>query len=133
MYQVLKQISFCYGHRLINYNGKCRHLHGHNGIAEIVLETEELNACGMVVDFFDIKQKISSWIDLNLDHRTILCKTDPLADMLKQNNEPVYLTDENPTAEVIAKEIYNTALSLNFPIVEVRLWESPTSCAIYKR
>lgn len=133
MYQVLKQISFCYGHRLVNYSGKCRHLHGHNGIAEIVLETEELNACGMVVDFFDIKQKVSSWIDLNLDHRTILCKTDPLAEMLIQNNEPVYLTDENPTAEVIAKEIYNTALSLNFPIVEVRLWESPTSCAIYKR
>ena len=37
MYRVTKEIRFCYGHRLLNYSGECRHLHGHNGLAEITL------------------------------------------------------------------------------------------------
>ena len=28
MYKVTREIHFCYGHRLLNYDGKCRHLHG---------------------------------------------------------------------------------------------------------
>ena len=31
-YQVTKTIEFSYGHRLLNHNGKCRYLHGHNGM-----------------------------------------------------------------------------------------------------
>ena len=33
MYRVTRQIDFCYGHRLLNYAGKCKNLHGHNGRA----------------------------------------------------------------------------------------------------
>ncbi|MEM4248235.1 MAG: 6-carboxytetrahydropterin synthase, partial [Candidatus Nanoarchaeia archaeon] len=32
-YQVSREIEFSYGHRLLNYEGKCKHLHGHNGKA----------------------------------------------------------------------------------------------------
>ena len=42
MYRVTREIAFCYGHRLINYDGKCRHLHGHNGRAVISLEAGPL-------------------------------------------------------------------------------------------
>ena len=28
MYRVTREIDFCYGHRLLNYAGKCRYLHG---------------------------------------------------------------------------------------------------------
>ena len=31
MFRATKEIHFCFGHRLMNYVGKCRHLHGHNG------------------------------------------------------------------------------------------------------
>ncbi len=37
MFRLTQEIDFCYGHRLLNYSGKCRHLHGHNGRAVIVL------------------------------------------------------------------------------------------------
>ena len=56
MYKVSKAIEFCYGHRLLNYDGKCRHLHGHNARAEIELNSEELDDRGMVFDFSDIKK-----------------------------------------------------------------------------
>ena len=51
MYQVTREIDFCYGHRLLNYDGKCRHLHGHNGRAVLTLAAPELDGLGMVMDF----------------------------------------------------------------------------------
>ena len=47
MFRVTKEIFFCYGHRLLNYAGKCRNLHGHNGKAVITVETPSLDALGM--------------------------------------------------------------------------------------
>ena len=69
MHSVTREIHFCYGHRLLNYPGKCRNLHGHNGIAVITLESDSLDDLGMVVDFSLLKASIGVWIDTNLDHR----------------------------------------------------------------
>ena len=131
MYRVTKTISFCYGHRLLNYDGKCRHLHGHNGRAEIVLSSKSLDIRGMVVDFGEVKEVVKSFIDSELDHRMILCKKDPIISILKARKEPYFLMSENPTAENIAKLIYDFARSKNLPVISVRLWETDTSFAEY--
>ena len=68
MYRVTREIPFCYGHRLLNYQGKCRNLHGHNGRAVITIESEELDELGMVMDFSDIKKVVSAWIDEKARH-----------------------------------------------------------------
>ena len=78
MFRVTREIDFCYGHRLLNYAGKCRYLHGHNGRAIITLEAARLDALGMVVDFSRIKQAIQGWIEEALDHKMLLHKDDPL-------------------------------------------------------
>jgi 6-pyruvoyltetrahydropterin/6-carboxytetrahydropterin synthase len=132
MFQVTREIDFCYGHRLLNYDGKCRYLHGHNGRAVIVIESPKLDARGMVLDFSDIKRVVSNWIDENLDHRMILHRDDPARSFLEQLGEPMYLVDTNPTAENIAKLIFDYAKSQGFPIVEARLWETPHCFATYR-
>lgn len=133
MFQVTREIDFCYGHRLLNYEGKCKHLHGHNGRAVITLESEDLDLRGMVLDFGDIKRVVSSWIDETLDHRMILCLDDPVVATLRDLEEPMYLMDENPTAENIAKLIYDFTSDHGFPIVECQLWETPRCHATYRR
>ena len=60
MFQVTREIDFCYGHRLLNYEGKCKHLHGHNGRVVITLEASELDERGMVIDFSEIKLRFST-------------------------------------------------------------------------
>ena len=132
MFQVTREIRFCYGHRLLNYDGKCRHLHGHNGRALITLEATQLDALGMVVDFSAIKRVVGAWIDAHLDHRMILHADDPVLPIFKQLGEPVFLMDVNPTAENIAKLIYDHAVSQGFPVVEVKLWETEDSFAVYR-
>src|SRR5438477_12620849 len=106
MFQVAKEIRFCYSHRLLNYEGKCRHLHGHNGRAVITLAAPALDSLGMVMDFSQIKRIVGAWIDTNLDHRMILCKDDPALPALEQQGEPMFVVDVNPTAENIAKIIF---------------------------
>jgi 6-pyruvoyltetrahydropterin/6-carboxytetrahydropterin synthase len=132
MFRVTRQIDFCYGHRLLNYAGKCRHLHGHNGRAVIAIESSQLDERGMVMDFSEIKNVVSRWIDEQLDHRMILHRDDPAVDILRKMGEPLYLLDANPTAENIAKLIYDFTAGQGFPIVEVHLWETPNCFATYR-
>ena len=132
MYLVTREIDFCYGHRLLNYEGKCRHLHGHNGRVVISLESDKLDHRGMVIDFSDIKNVVSCWIDEQLDHRMILCKDDPVVSYLQELGEPLHLIDTNPTAENIAKLIFEYTRDKGFPVVETRLWETPRCFATYR-
>jgi 6-pyruvoyltetrahydropterin/6-carboxytetrahydropterin synthase len=131
MYHVTREISFCYGHRLLNYDGKCRHLHGHNGKAVITLASPQLDGLGMVVDFARIKSIVNAWIDQTLDHKMLLHKDDPVLPFLRQQGEPVYVMDVNPTAENIARLIFDFVAAQGFPVVEVRLWETETCFAAY--
>lgn len=130
---VTKAIDFCYGHRLLNNSGKCGHLHGHNGRVEIDIATESLNAQGIAYDFNEIKQAIKNWIDQKLDHKMILNERDPFVPLFQETKEPLFLMKENPTAENIAKLIFDKTLNLGFPVEAVRLWETRDAYATYRR
>ena len=132
MFSVSREIDFCYGHRLLDYPGKCRHLHGHNGRAVVSIEASGLDERGMVLDFSEIKGTISQWIDENLDHRMILRRDDPAVPVLRELNEPMFLMDVNPTAENIARLIFDVVRDHGLPVVDVRLWETPRCCAQYR-
>ena len=132
MYSVTKTIQFCYGHRLLNYEGKCRYLHGHNGRVEIELTSGSLDRRGMVWDFTEIKRTIQGWIDQHLDHKLIVCKDDPVLPMLRELREPVFVIEANPTAENLAKLIFDEARRLGFPVTAVSLWETESSLAVYR-
>ena len=130
-YCVKKVIQFCYGHRLLNYDGKCRHLHGHNGQLELEIDAEALDGLGMVIDFGEIKAIAQEWIDTHLDHKMLLNREDPIAPVLKDFGEPLYLMDGNPTAENITKLIFRELRTLGLHISRASLWETPTGCATY--
>jgi len=129
---VTTEIHFAYGHRLLDYDGKCAHPHGHNGRVEIELACETLDRADMGVDFTVVKHQVQAWVDRHIDHQMILRRDDPLVPVLQQMNEPIYVMDRNPTAERLAALIYEVAAELRFPISCVRFWESPTSYATYE-
>ena len=131
MYRVTREIRFCYGHRLLDYAGKCRHLHGHNGRAVITLAAPRLDPLGKVVDFGRLKEVVGAWINEALDHRMLLHENDPALPLLRQLGEPVYPLPVNPTAENIARLIYDYTAAQGFPVVEVTLWETDDSFATY--
>ena len=133
MYRISKSVAFCYGHRLLNYAGKCQHLHGHNARAVITLESARLDELGMVEDFSSLKQLVWGWLDSEIDHTLLLHKDDPVLPVLQAAGERVRVTEYNPTAENIARMIFDYVDAEGFPVVDVTLWETETSYASYRR
>ena len=131
MYSVTREFHFCYGHRLLNYDGKCAHPHGHNGRVEITLESETLDERGMVCDFTELKRLIGDWIDENLDHKMVLAGDDPLVAVLAAMNEPMYLMPCPPTAENFAKLIFDLVKGRSYPVRKVVFWETDKCAAAY--
>jgi 6-pyruvoyltetrahydropterin/6-carboxytetrahydropterin synthase len=131
MYAVTKRIEFCYGHRLLDHNGVCAHPHGHNAVVEIEVRSTTLDARNMVVDFSEIRNVVKAWVDRELDHRMILRQDDPLVAALSALGEPMYLVDSNPTAERLARLIFDISRQHGLDVSRVTLWETPSSWATY--
>jgi 6-pyruvoyltetrahydropterin/6-carboxytetrahydropterin synthase len=131
MYRISKSVTFCYGHRLLNYSGKCRHLHGHNARAVISLESSGLDERGMVEDFTAVKELVREWLNSEIDHTLLLHRDDPVLPALQAAGERVRVMAENPTAEVIARMIFDFVAARGYPVTEVSVWETETSCATY--
>jgi 6-pyruvoyltetrahydropterin/6-carboxytetrahydropterin synthase len=130
-YAVTKSFRFCYAHRLVGDTGKCWHLHGHTAKVEIEVQSNKLDETGMVVNFEVIQQKMGEWIAKELDHRAILYKEDPIAKLLLENGETCVVIDSNPTAENLARLIFQAARREGINASRVRFWESDTSLAEY--
>lgn len=82
MYTVKKRIEISGSHCLnLDYDSKCKNLHGHNWIITVTLKSETLDKNGMILDFTKIKEIVNQ-----LDHNHL-------------NN----IVPFNPTAENIAK------------------------------
>ena len=58
-----RRIQFASGHRVLGHENKCRHIHGHNYVAFIHAEAEQLDSIGRVIDFGVLKDKFGGWID----------------------------------------------------------------------
>lgn len=119
MYQITKTIEFEAAHFLREYNGKCETLHGHRWKVTVGLIFTKTNKIGISFDFTKLKKIMHTYISNRYDH-TLLNEIDPFNKI-------------NPTAENIAKTIFQTLLPLLPPhkTVWVEVWESPTSSARY--
>ncbi len=108
------EFTFAAAHRLPRYEGPCFRLHGHNYRFFVGLEGEVDPQSGMITDFGVVKQVVQEHVLARVDHRD-------LNDVL-----------ENPTAENIARWIWEV-LEPRLPgLSEVRLYEIPDSCVTYR-
>ncbi|MGN1199310.1 MAG: 6-pyruvoyl trahydropterin synthase family protein [Thermoguttaceae bacterium] len=131
MFSVSREFSFSYGHRLYRYDGRCRRLHGHNALVMIEILEEGLDEQGMAMDFVKVKSTVGKWIDESLDHRVFLAKDDPLAEVLRAAGEEPILFDGNPTAELLAKTIFERARDMGLNVKRVDFWETKNCRATY--
>lgn len=128
MQTVTRRIQFCAGHRLLGHEGKCADMHGHNYVALITVEAEELDQVGRVVDFSVIQHVVGGWIETYWDHGFIYNKHDEAAlAALACVAGKSFGMNENPTAENMARLLLGVA-ELHLPdtlrAVKVRLWET---------
>lgn len=108
-----KEFKFEAAHRLINYPGKCKNLHGHSYVAKVTLcliPDATYNDYGFVKDYADFKS-LKNWIDENLDHSTIVSKHDTaLTEILTSLQSKKYVLEyPNSSAEYICELLFSKA------------------------
>jgi 6-pyruvoyltetrahydropterin/6-carboxytetrahydropterin synthase len=52
--------------------------------------------------------------------------------LLQEAGERVRITGENPTSEAIARMIFDYLKGQGYPVTDVTLWETGSSCAGYR-
>ena len=129
------EILFDAGHRLLDYPGNCGVPHGHTYKAEVMLNADSLDEIGFVLDFTELKGEVSNWVHQEWDHGFLLNDRDQelLTALTSLKRSKVFVfNNENPTAEVIAKYLFNVVREQYGSLVSrVRIWESPNQYAEY--
>lgn len=120
IYTCTRRFQFCAGHRVHMHESKCRNLHGHNYVAHVTVakgaEGSELDDLGRVVDFSALKEIIGAWIDAHWDHKFVLYANDTEARAaVALTATPIYVMQSNPTAENMARELFDVADRLLVP------------------
>lgn len=135
-------IGFDAGHRVVEHEGKCAHLHGHRYTVHITAQAEKLDGVGRVIDFSVLKDKVGGWIDEHWDHGFILYGNDPFKSVLEGHHirldsaerQKLYLMPFNPTAENIARYLLRSICpellrGTGVQVVKVVVWETPNCYA----
>ena len=132
MIQVTKQFRAEIAHRLKDHPGACSNLHGHSYLFEITIAGEPDPKTGMVLDFKILKDVIEICIG-EWDHALLLEKSDPLIKMLSQYPGKLIQVPQAPTAEWMAEATARRLDHSEINVVQVRVWETATSYADWKK
>lgn len=122
MYRLKIDTHFAAAHNLINYEGDCENLHGHNWKVEVVVATETLNDAGLGLDFKILKAKTNAILD-TLDHKYL--------------NDLEPFKEISPSSENIARYLFeklcDSFTDEDVVVESVNVWESDNACASYSR
>ena len=125
--KVAKEFRWEMGHRLPEYFGKCKNIHGHS--YKMIIEFEgELNESEMIIDFYDIDRIIKPLIG-KLDHAFMVnTKDKDVIDFLDKIKSKKLVVDFNSTVENICNfildEIKKFELPENISSVAIRIYET---------
>ena len=121
IYELSITSGFNAAHKLRSYKGKKEDLHGHNWSVEARISAGEPDDEGMVMDFALARECVDRVLD-ELDHKNL--------------NDIPYFAAKNPTAERIARMIYENLEKVLAPhgaeVCRITLWETPESAVIYR-
>jgi len=118
MFELTVRSEFSSAHFLRDYEGKCKNLHGHTWKVAVTIAGAELDSIGMMADFVEMKTHLKIILG-TMDHACL--------------NDHEFFKVNNPTAENLAKYIYDQYKPLIAPIrlVKVGVWESDKADVSY--
>lgn len=123
--------DFCAAHRLIGYEGKCAHLHGHNYHVEVQLRGQIDDRGLFIADFSDIKKLIRE-----LDHTTICWNgdTELIEAVLTLSRSKTFVLPEETTVEHLSEFFARKILKMypEMELVKVSVHETSKNTGIFQ-
>jgi len=112
--RVRRRFEFEAAHHLPRHPGKCRRPHGHSYELIVSVDRPVEPDSGMAIDFSDLKQVVRRRVIDRLDHRNV--------------NELI----DNPTAELMARWIWQQLAEELDGLAEIELHETRNCSVIYR-
>jgi 6-pyruvoyltetrahydropterin/6-carboxytetrahydropterin synthase len=120
MYQLKITSNFASAHNLMNYQGDCENLHGHNWKVDVSVTAQDLDKAGLGIDFKKLKAETKTLLK-TLDHKYL--------------NELEPFKEVSPSSENIARYIYQELSRKlnndNIKVESITVWESDFARAKY--
>ncbi len=110
--KIAKEFTFDSAHFLKDYHGKCEHMHGHTYKMRVMVEGK-IQKNGLVMDFSELKEIVNRKVVDKWDHNII--------------ND----TLEHASVENMCVWAWNELKPELSGLVEIRIWETANSFAIY--
>ncbi len=123
MYSVSVQKDFIAQHKLVGGDwGEENHPHSHHYVLELILESEQLDKHGYLVDIVDIESALD---------KTIACFRDRMLNELEE------FSGLNPSLEHFSRIIWEkVASATKLPgsgVLTIKLWENTSCWAAYRK
>ncbi len=120
MYEITSEAHFSAAHRLLNYDGPCENLHGHNWQVKASVKCSELDSAGIGIDFKVLRNHLKEIVK-QFDHKDLNV-------VLKQENL-------NPSSENLARYIFQRLKGKlegsGCMVSRLEICETPGNCAAY--
>lgn len=120
MYHLTVHTHFAAAHNLLNYQGDCENLHGHNWKVEVTVGARQLDNSGLGIDFKVLKRETKEILG-HLDHTYL--------------NQLPDFQEISPSSENIARYLFEKLTAIlndgNVRVEKVNVWESDYACASY--
>ncbi len=120
MYHLTILTHFAAAHNLLNYQGDCENLHGHNWKVEVTVQTETLDNAGLGIDFKILKCHTKEVMNI-LDHKYL--------------NDLDAFKGISPSSEHISRFIYEqlaeSLAQYDVQLEKITVWESDNAYATY--
>lgn len=139
MHTIRKLYKFEMAHQLADATTAACYetIHGHSYRVELFLGTTKLNDANMVRDFGSL-DGFKTWLMEKFDHALLIpaAFNEAYKAVLAKHNKKIWFTPENPTAEWMAKFIFEKACQLlddrEALVTGVRVHETDTGYAEYR-
>ncbi|MGE5798633.1 MAG: 6-pyruvoyl trahydropterin synthase family protein [Ignavibacteria bacterium] len=125
--KIAKEFRWEMGHRLPEHFGKCKNIHGHS-YKMIVELSGEVNAEGMVLDFYDLKKIVNPIVE-KLDHSFLVYSGDEeIIGLLEKIDSKKVVVGFQSTVENITRyflgEISKNKFPSNISSLKVKVFET---------
>ncbi|MDF1575485.1 MAG: 6-carboxytetrahydropterin synthase [Bacteroidales bacterium] len=137
--RLTKEFHFEMAHALQNYDGLCRHIHGHSyrlfiTVAGAPITNKDNPKLGMVLDFADLKAMVKGPVVDYFDHSLCINRDaqSSLPEKANEMYEKVHLVDFQPTCENLVIHIaekLSPSLPAGVELYSIKLYETATSYA----
>lgn len=137
MTTVTKTVHFDAAHILTNHQGLCKNLHGHTYRVDVSVSGDVEGDNDMVMDFKDLKRLANELICDRFDHAFIYNQNSEgereIAQVVERNGMRTVAIPFRSTAENLAKLFFSALAERIGGVAAVRVWETPESCAEYRK